>query len=65
MKKFRLEKRDLDWIKDIVKILDNEFHRDGESVFAEDDKGNRFIIQMLENKVYIEITVNKSFLKEE
>jgi len=66
LKKIRLEKQDLQWIKDIVKILDEEFGRNGESVFAEDDKGNRFIIQVLgENKIYIEMTLNESFLKEE
>lgn len=44
-----------------MNILNQEFQGNDESVFAEDDKGNRFIIQVLENNVYLEILLNKSF----
>lgn len=61
MKKIKLETKDLNWIKKIMNILNQEFQGNDESVFAEDDKGNRFIIQVLENNVYLEILLNKSF----
>ena len=46
-----------------MNILDEELNSKNESVFAEDERGNRFIIQVMEDKVYIEILLNKSFIE--
>ena len=65
MKKIRLTDKDITWINDIMKTFEKEFGGKEETVFAEDDKGNRIIVQVLENKYYVELTLNKSFIKEE